>query len=391
MIPRLKPNLGWKELFAALQPPREYDVERFEEAFAKEMDQKYAVAFPYGRTALLVLLDALEIKGKEIICPAYTCVVVAHAIVKSGNKPVFVDCEKEGFNMALDEAESLINENTAAIIPTSLFGYPVDLDKLDKIRERHPHIHIIQDCAHSFLTYWKGRPVHKKGIAAFYGMNISKLMTAIFGGMVTTDNLEFASKLRASRDRLLKLAGPLKSIRRLAYLLAVYVAFCEPVYTLVNWLERKDFLSRFVKYYDESKIDLPQDYLQGMSRIEARVGLAQVRKLRKIIESRQRLAKTYHQSLSGREELRLGSFVEGASYSHFVAETNSRSKFIEVARVKGVQLGELIEYSIPDMRAYQAYSRACPRASSLSKSIINLPVWFRDQQLCQRTLDSLRA
>ena len=78
MIPRLKPTIGLTELLAALRPPHKDDVERFEQSFAKLMGQKYAFAFPYGRTGLMFLLEALGLEGKEIICPAYTCVVVPH-------------------------------------------------------------------------------------------------------------------------------------------------------------------------------------------------------------------------------------------------------------------------------------------------------------------------
>ena len=88
MIPRLKPKLGIREIAAALRPPRRDDVEQFEKAFAELMGQKFALAFPYGRTGLIFLIQALGLKDKEIICPAYTCVVVPHAIVYSGNKPI---------------------------------------------------------------------------------------------------------------------------------------------------------------------------------------------------------------------------------------------------------------------------------------------------------------
>ena len=147
MTPRLKPKLGSAEFRVALQLGDENDTLRFEKAFARLMGQKYALAFPYGRTGLICLLRALGLKNQEIICPAYTCVVVPHAIVYSGNRPVFVDCGYDSFNMDLDLAEHAITEKTGAIIATSLFGYPVDIDRLESIRRRYPLIHIIQDCA----------------------------------------------------------------------------------------------------------------------------------------------------------------------------------------------------------------------------------------------------
>ena len=108
MIPRLKPRLGLRELLAALLPPRRGEVARFEADFAAHMGQRHAVAFPYGRTGLALLLEALGFKGREVICPAYTCVVVPHAVVVSGNEPVFVDSRPDDFNMDLGLAERAI-------------------------------------------------------------------------------------------------------------------------------------------------------------------------------------------------------------------------------------------------------------------------------------------
>ena len=144
------------------------------------MQQKHAIAFPYGRTALIVILKALGLKGKEVICPAYTCVVVAHAIVESGNIPVFIDSDKFDANMNLAQLPKSISERTGAIIATSIFGYPCNLELLDRLREDFgKDIPIIQDCAHSFGAEWKGRPVQKYGLCAFFGLNVSKLVTSI--------------------------------------------------------------------------------------------------------------------------------------------------------------------------------------------------------------------
>lgn len=297
MIPRLKPALGWKELTAAFSLPKQNDVERFEKAFAEKMGQKHAIAFPYGRTGIVMLLEALGLKGKEVICPAYTCVVVPHAIVTSGNEPVFVDSQEYDFNMDLGLVEEAITEKTGAIIATSIFGYPVNLDKLDMIKKEYPHIHIIQDCAHSFAAEWKGRPVQKEGVAAVFGLNISKLMTSIFGGMITTDDGELAERLVDLRNRKLKPASTNKSLRRFLYLLTVYPAFWGPVYGMVNWIERMGWLNYFVKYYDESEIDMPNDYLESMSKVEARVGIAQLSRYDKIIEERRSMAVYYHAHL----------------------------------------------------------------------------------------------
>jgi len=376
MISRLKPTIGARELVAAFHPPCRDDVERFERSFAELMGQKYALAFPYGRTGLILLLEALGLNDKEIICPAYTCVVVPHAITYSRNVPIFVDCDQGGFNMDLDLAEKAITERTGAIIATSLFGYPVNLDQLDEIRKKHPHIFIIQDCAHSFAAKWNGRPVQKEGIAALFGLNISKTLTSVFGGMITTDSDDIYQKLKTIRDQKLKKLGWGKSFRRLLYLLAVYPAFWGPVYGLINRLERLGLINHFVQYYDDTKIDMPSDYLEGMCGVEARVGTANIDRYETIINKRRAAAKYYFEHLVDKPDFKLPPEVEGATYSHFVVKVDDRDKWLQRAIGRGIQLGWLIEYNIPEMNVYENHKQEeFPVAAHCSRSSINLPVW----------------
>lgn len=375
MIPRFRPALGWRELVAALSPPGPDDIERFECAFADEMEQKHAVAFPYGRTALMLTLEALGLKDREIICPAYTCVVVPHAIVYSGNRPVFIDCRTGEFNMDLDAAEVAITERTGAIIATSIFGIPVDLDRLDTLRAHYPGIPIIQDCAHSFAAEWRGRPVQKAGIAAIYGLNISKIITSIFGGIVTTDDGSLAFRLRALREARLTPATWTKSLQRLLYLLAVYPAFWPPAGAVVDWLERKGLLARFTKYYDEQKVDMPPDYLLAMTKVEARVGRVQVSKYRRIIKERQAAAAFWQEKLACQESLMLPAMIEGATYSHFACRVSDKAAWRQRWRRRGIQLGEVIEYSVPHMSAYQQYCQTeFPMSLMYSRSVLNFPI-----------------
>ena len=92
MIPRFKPWLGCAEFFALFRPNKGV-VERFEQAFAQKFKAVDAVAFPYGRSAQWAFFHAVGIKNGEIIMPAYTCSVVAHAVTLSGNTPRFIDID----------------------------------------------------------------------------------------------------------------------------------------------------------------------------------------------------------------------------------------------------------------------------------------------------------
>ena len=381
MIPRLKPFLDAREFSASWRPAPDAVV-RFEREFARAFGGRHAVAFPYGRTAMRALLESLEIKDAEIILPAYTCVVVAHAIVLSGNRCRFVDATLGDYNMNLDQIEAAINERTAAIVPTHLFGYPLDLDRLGTIvsaaeRRLGRRLLIVHDCAHSFGARWRGRLVSAERDVALFGLGISKLMTSIFGGMLVTGDEALAATLRAWRDRHQKTKATHRLLRRL-YLLATYAAFDSRLYALVRWVEAETpLLDRLTKaYHLDDCIRFPPDADGLMTDVEAQVGLAQLAKYDEIVARRIDHARYYSAHLTGVDGWGLPPLVDGATYSHYVVRVADRER--EVARFlrEGVQLGELIDYSVPHMKAYVpiAGPGAWPNSLMLSRHLINLPV-----------------
>ncbi|WP_375752274.1 DegT/DnrJ/EryC1/StrS family aminotransferase [Vibrio sp. HN007] len=378
MIPRLKPKLRIIAILGAVLRSRfrTDSLERFERKFANLASSKHAIAMPYGRTGLYALLKVLIDKEEgEVICPAYTCVVVPHAIVTSGFSPVFVDSSKSAYNMDLDLVENAITKNTVAVVLTSIFGKPLNLDKVNRMRERHKDIIFIQDCAHSFFCSWEGKLVHKTGDAAIYGLNISKIMTSIFGGVVTTDSDKIAHKLRAYQISDLDERNLKKDIYSFAYACAIYLSFNRWVYKIVNILENADLLNKFVKYFDESKIDMPDDYLVQMSPFQAEIGLSQCIEYENIVEHRRKVAAIYKSRLSKNNILRILEENRGATYSHFPINTHLADEIIKQCAKEGYQLGELIDYHIPSMNAYREYKYYSIGVSEkYPGNMINLPV-----------------
>jgi perosamine synthetase len=404
LIPRFKPDLDAAELRALFS--RDGDVRGFETAFARTFEAAHAVAFPYGRSAAWALFNTLGLHGAEVVLPAYTCVVVAHAIVLSGNTCRFVDATLGDYNADLEQLEGAITPQTAMVVPTHLFGYPVDLDRLDAIvksaeRRFGRKIFVLHDCAHSFGARWQGRLVCKAGDAALFGLGISKLITSIFGGMITTDDAALAAKLRAWRDA--NFTGPqlLKSLLRRLYLLAVYPAFSDAGFGLVRWLQDETpLLDRLAKaYHLDDQIRFPPDAAEAMLDVEARVGLAQLEKYPEIVRRRVERACHYGAQLRGIPNWRLPPIVEGATYSHYVVGVPDREATVLAFRRSGIQLGEIIEYSVPHMNSYGPVDpRQYPNSWYASRHLINLPMQsdVTDRQLaaivaCARATASGKA
>lgn len=380
LYPRLKPQWSWRELAAAFIP-RKKAVSTYEKAFATKFGCEHGVMFSHGRSGMYALFKAWGLDKAEIICPAYTCVVVQHAIVLSGNIPVFVDSAKDSFNMSDEGIEESFTENTRAIVVTHLFGYPMDVNRVEqlvrKAEEKYGHkIYILQDAAHSYGAKWEGELVTSKGDAAIFGSNISKMITSIFGGMITTNNPETYEKLTSYRKNHF-VSNRMKWISRLVYMMATYVAFNKYVYGIVNWMERKGLLDRFVKYYDEGKIDFPADWDQLPIALEARVGMVQLKRYDAIIAARRANALKVIEAFKEDSSIQFREDYLGNTYSHCVAMVENRAEWEERFRAKGYQLGILIEYSVPEMEAYQKYKngKTFPNSAYYSEHLINFPIW----------------
>lgn len=383
MIPRLKPAFDGDELAAALRQPSGTDVRQFERAFAAKFEVTDAVAFPYGRSALKMFLEAVGLKDAEVIAPSYTCVVVQHAVVLSGNVPVFVDNTMTDYNMDLDQVAAAITPKTGAIVATHLFGFPLDIVRLRAIvaeaEQRFGHkIWVIQDCAHAFGARWKGRLVCQDGDAGLFGLNISKVMSSIFGGMLTFTDRALADRVRQWRDARLKPASRLKSVLRFAYLGATYPAFHQWPYGLVHYLQyRTTVLDRLTKaYHLDAEVRFPPDANEQMLPIEARVGLAQLQKYGWMIERRRTHAARYLAGLGGVPGWALPPMPDGATFSHFPVRVPDRQAAVDHFARHGVHLGEVVEYSVAHLPAYGRYAEGVDLPNSLycSQHMINLPV-----------------
>lgn len=382
MIPRFKPWIGWSE-FTTLFGSNINAVQIFEAEFAKTFQAVDAIAFPYGRSAQWAFFRAIGLVNAEIIMPAYTCSVVAHAVTLSGNTPRFIDISFKDYNMDLDLIEPAFNPKTRAIIATHTFGYPQNLDRLESIvrnaEKKFGHkIWLIQDCCHAFGAKWEKRLIGTSGDVAVYAFNISKIMTSIFGGMLTFQDKTLADKVRKWRDRNFNDSLLIRDIMRRLYLLAVYVAFNKYLYGLTWRLQEKTkWLNRLTnKYHLDDKIHFPPDFLENMLDVEAAVGLQQLIKYPEIIKRRINTAKWYNDNLKRPKGWVFPPIIEGATYSHYVILVPDKKRIVDEFTKNKIQLGEIIQYSIPELHCYKKFSIIAKNADLTSKSIINLPIYI---------------
>ena len=173
----------------------------FEKKFAEWQGSKYAINVATGTAALHVGMTAMGIgPGDEVIVPSYTFIASSFSVIQAGAVPRFADVNLDDHCISVESAEKLVNERTRAIMPVHLYGNVCDMDKLNAFAKKH-NILVIEDNAEAFGGSFKGKKTGALGdIAGCSFCQNKTFTTGGEGGMVTTDNEDFAWLARSFRD-----------------------------------------------------------------------------------------------------------------------------------------------------------------------------------------------
>ncbi len=164
----------------------------FETLFKEYVGAKNAIAVTNCTNGLEIALRALKIgDGDEIIVPDYTYPATASVVNIVGAKIVIVDVSPENMLIDYDALEDAITERTKAIIPVSIFGNPLDWDRLDQIKEKYG-LYMIEDAACSIGAEYKNRKVGTQADISVFSLHPRKFITTGEGGIITTDNGDWA-------------------------------------------------------------------------------------------------------------------------------------------------------------------------------------------------------
>jgi dTDP-4-amino-4,6-dideoxygalactose transaminase len=177
------------------------DVAAFEEEFSAYSGAAYGMGVNSGTSALhLALLAAGVGSGDEVITVPFTFVATAAAIGYCGARPVFVDIDPASYTMDVMQIEAAITAKTKAILPVHLYGQPADMDPIVEIARRHGLV-VIEDAAQAHGAEYKGRRVGSLGDLGCFSFYPGKNLGAYGeGGMVVTNNPEYARTIRMLRD-----------------------------------------------------------------------------------------------------------------------------------------------------------------------------------------------
>jgi len=242
---------------------------KFEEEFGRYIESKHSIAVNSCTAALHLALKAINLKpGNEVIIPTMTFTATGEVICYFGAKPVIVDVDKKTHNIDVSEIEKAISPKTRAIIPVHYAGQPCDMDEIMEIAKKH-NLYVIEDAAHSLPAWYENKRIGTIGDMTCFSFYATKPLATGEGGMVTTENDEWAEAIR-----ILRLHGI-----------------------------SKDAWKRYSKegswYYEV----VDAGYKYNMTDLQASLGLAQLKKVDWMRERRIEIAQRYTNALKSMEEI----------------------------------------------------------------------------------------
>ena len=175
-------------------------LDRLENLFADYLGVDHAIGVSSGTTALHLCIRAANIgDGDEVITTPFSFVASSNCILYERARPVFVDVDENSMNINPQLAKQAVTERTRAVVPVHVFGQPCKMDELDALCREHDLV-LIEDACEALGAEFKGRKVGSFGKAAAFGFYPNKQMTMGEGGVITTNDADWAAMLRSLRN-----------------------------------------------------------------------------------------------------------------------------------------------------------------------------------------------
>jgi len=171
----------------------------FERQFADYVGARFAIAVSSCTAALHLCLEAVGVReGDEVLVPTTTFTATAEVVTYLGARPVFVDINPQTMNLDPLDAARRITDRTRAIIPVHLAGQPCEMNKIKRLADTH-HIHVIEDAAHALPSSYQGTRIGALSELTAFSFYATKTLSTGEGGMITTDNEDYAHRLQLMR------------------------------------------------------------------------------------------------------------------------------------------------------------------------------------------------
>jgi dTDP-4-amino-4,6-dideoxygalactose transaminase len=329
-------------------------VREFEQEFAAMVGAQHAVAVNSCTAALHLALEAAGLReGDEVLVPTMTFAATAEVVAYFKAKPVLIDCMPDTLNLDPDRIEAAITEKTKAVIPVHFAGHPCEMEPILSIARAHG-LHVIEDAAHALPARYQGKMIGGIADSTCFSFYATKNITTGEGGMVTTDNADWAARIR-----MMSLHG----LSRDAW---------NRYSTEGSW------------YYEI----LSPGFKYNLTDVAAALGLAQLKKCDRFWKARERYAGLYHEGFRDLPEIicpPAASHVQHAWHLYVIQLDLdrlriSRNEFIQ--RLQQAGIGCSVHFIPLHLHPYYRDQWGyrpddLPVASKLFQRIVSLPLYSR--------------
>lgn len=376
-------KLAFKLLFQPKVWLKGKGIRDLESDFKKYLGCPFALGFDSARSGLFAILKCLKIgPGDEVLLQAFTCVAAANPILWVGGRPIFVDIEKDGFNMDRVDLKKKITKRSRVLILQHTFGQPAKIAKILSIAKEH-RLFVIEDCAQALGAEFRGKKVGTFGDAAIFSFGRDKVISSVFGGMVVTSDPNLGKKLRDFQKNL-KLPPRFWVFQQLFH--PVAFALILPLYNFFNLgkvilvlLQRLRLLS-FPITQGEKKGKKPENLPFRLPNTLSVLARNQLKKIEEMNRHRRKIAKFYQEKLQGldvhlpREEKESKSI-----FLRFCVKVKNAQSLYNFAKKRKVLLGRwygnVIDPKGADLKKIGYRLGSCPVAEKTAKVCLNLPTY----------------
>jgi perosamine synthetase len=328
-------------------------VEIFENKLKKITKAKHVIATINGTSALHIALKLINInKSSEVLIPSLNFVASTNATLYCDGTPHFIDVEEKTLGVDFDKLDNYLKKNTKqvnqkclniktkkiikAIIPTHLYGHPVNIKKLIILAKKY-NLKIIEDAAEGVGSLYKGKHVGTFGDMGILSFNGNKTITTGGGGAILTNNSIIANKAR--------------------HLISV---------------------SKEKKKFDLSHDQIGYNY--KMTNLHAAIGCAQLQKMNKLLSNKKKLFKAFEKAFKSNENVTMFKQPLMARSNYWLntillKKTKSllRNKILEKGKKSSIALRPAWKV-LPELKFLKQYPKMnISQSKQLSKRIINLP------------------
>ena len=381
---------------------------RFREAFEALWRERFgaadAIAFPSARGGLAALLRALGVgRGDEVILTAFTCAAVPDAVLVAGATPVWADIDPATFAMTPPAVEALIGPRTRVILVQHTFGVPAETDRLAVLARSHS-IHFIEDACLAVGSQKGGRPLGGTGEASIFSFELSKTLSAGWGGLVQTNRPGLGEEVSALRDR----AGAMPRARAAHRLFQAGLSTFTygPSY---GWLRgyltaalfRLGLFRTSVHHTDVAPTDgpIPSDYLWAQADRHWWALSRQLARLEANVEHARRVTERYEDVLGRHGAWMSAARDPGVRFVRFPLLVSDPARMVAFFGRRGIEIGRWLGFPFSlsplEMPAYGYSPGQCPVGEWTARHVVNLPVHSRlsskDVDLASRLLDEYLA